>query len=134
MEAPQDQEGQGNRNVTGTIEGAQDGITEAVPDSGAGSGYAGKKRMTLAEAKLILRAPKFGDPQCLAAMKRLDDERKAEALRTKLIGKRIPCGACGGTGDRCGICAADGTVLITQEWAAKCDVDVLESMAEELGL
>ena len=88
--------------------------------------------MTIAEAKRILQKPKFGDPTCLSAMKRLEDEKKAEALRTKLIGKRICCGACGGTGDGCEVCAADGTVLITQEWAAKCDREVLESMMEDL--
>jgi len=88
--------------------------------------------MTVSQAKAILQKPKFGDPQCLAAMKCLADEEKAEALRTKLIGKRISCGACGGTGDRCKVCAADGTVLITQEWAAKCDLDILESMEEDL--
>lgn len=88
--------------------------------------------VTVAQAKDILKAPRFGDPRCLEAMKRIRDEEKAEGLRTKLIGKRIPCGACGGTGDRCDLCAADGTVLITQEWAAKMPLDVIESIIEEM--
>jgi len=88
--------------------------------------------VTLEQAKAILQKPKFGDPQCLAAMKRLDDECKAEALHARVVGKRVVCGACDGTSDGCKVCAADGTVLITKEWADKCSLDVLESMVEEI--
>lgn len=88
--------------------------------------------MTLAEARKICKSPKFGDPLSIQAANMLRNEAKASLLRSRLLGKKISCGPCGGTGDRCKICDPDGMVTLTKEWLANLPLDILEDIDEEL--
>lgn len=60
--------------------------------------------MTLEHAKSILARPRFADPQCLAAKKRVEDEPKRQDLINWLEGKAHVCPACGGDDDDCSVC------------------------------
>lgn len=88
--------------------------------------------MTLTDARAILTKPKFGDPLHIEALELLERDAKAIPLRKKLIGEKISCGPCGGTGDRCKICGPDGMVVLTKEWLDKLPLDVLEGIQAEL--
>ena len=91
--------------------------------------------MTLEEAKRIVSKPKFGDPQCLEAKRILDDEARAEILRPKLIGKMLDCIFCSYRGDKdCPMCKGAGKHVISKQLADSWYIDILEQVAEEIGL
>ncbi len=89
--------------------------------------------MKIAEAKRILEKPKFGDPLCIEAAECLRDAAKAEALRPKLVGRILDCITCSYRGDKdCPMCKGDGKHTITKQMADDWDLDVLETVLEEL--
>jgi hypothetical protein len=90
--------------------------------------------VTKAQAEERLSRPVFGDPDCIKAVERLAAEPEVQRLRARLVGKFLQCGACGGTGDRCKLCGADGSIEITKELADSWELEILRDVYEEMGL
>lgn len=74
----------------------------------------------------------FGDSECIAARQAIEDERHAEKLRPKIIGRKIACGPCGGRPPGCEFCSNSGMFTITPEIAAEWTLDIIEGILEEL--
>jgi len=55
--------------------------------------------VNLKEAQRILENPKFGDADCIAAVKFMEREAEADDLRRKLNGKTTKCWCCEGSGE-----------------------------------
>lgn len=92
--------------------------------------------MTKSQAEEILKHPKFGDSECIAARERLEQEPEIERYRKLVVGKELLCWQCGGhpQNDKCDICNSTGMERITTDLAAKWDLDILQGVAVELGL
>lgn len=89
--------------------------------------------MTVDQAKLILSKPKFGDPLCIEAIQRLEDEVEAKRLRLIVTGKTLQCIMCGYRGDKdCPMCKGAGEHKISKELAESWDLDILQDVMEEL--
>lgn len=88
--------------------------------------------MTRTLALEILKKPVFGDETCIYAREFLSDE--CEGLRKQLLGKFMPCLVCNGRSDKCDVCNAEGTIKIDEKCTDRWDLDVLQQVAEELGL
>lgn len=104
----------------------------------AGFYEAAAKSMTLATAEALLRAPKFGDANCITATYRIKLEPEVQRLRQELVGKHSICECCGGdgegttTGSNCPVCNGNGYIVITPQWAATWEMDVIEDVMEEI--
>jgi hypothetical protein len=92
--------------------------------------------MTKQQAEEILKAPKFGDPDCIAAARRMADEPEVLRLRSRLSsgGIYVVCGACGGDCSLCNVCGAAGAIEITRELADSWELDTLREVFKETGL
>lgn len=98
--------------------------------------------MTKTEALDVLKAPKFGDPACIEAVRVLEDEGEAEALRKTLAGKMARCWCCSGSGNldcdagcphACPTCyGGRGKLLLTEKTLEKFHLFQLRDLAEEL--
>ncbi len=87
--------------------------------------------MTKEQAENILAKPVFGDPRCIEAVKRLEEEAETQQLRAYVVGKNIFCGCCGGDG--CSVCEEFGYITIPEELAAGWELDVLRDVAKDTG-
>lgn len=72
--------------------------------------------MTVAQAKEILKEPRFGDSRCIEAVQRLKDETEERRLRLLVTGKTLQCIMCSYRGDKdCPICKGAGEHAIPKE-------------------
>jgi hypothetical protein len=90
--------------------------------------------MTKQQAEKILIRPVFGDPECIKAARRLEDEAEAKSLRKRLSagGYFVTCGACGGEG--CDVCGKRGAIEITRQLADSWEPDIVRDVFKEMGL
>lgn len=90
--------------------------------------------MTKACAEKILANPKFGDPQCIAAMECLAQEQECERLRKLVIGRYVCCPNCSGPNDYCGICKPPGAIQVSRQLADSWDLNILQEVCDEIGV
>lgn len=97
--------------------------------------------MTVKEANELLAKPIFGDPRCIQAVKVLEEETEAGALRGALLGKRVECWCCEGSGQirckalcehECPTCEGDDKLTLTQKILADLVLYQLRDLAKEL--
>ena len=88
--------------------------------------------MTLTEAQEILKHPKFGDPEHIAAVERMEQQPEIERISKWLLGKYHPCFACGISYEGCD-CCKEGKVVITQQmidgWQ---NLEMLKQVADDV--
>jgi hypothetical protein len=90
--------------------------------------------MTKSQAEKLLKKPRFGDPECIKAVERLEQEPEIKWLRKLLVGKYTTCPACGDDSSMCDVCKNDGRVQITKQLANSWDLDILRDVAREMEL
>jgi hypothetical protein len=99
--------------------------------------------MTEQQARRLLEKPKFGDLECLKAIRLLEDSEEEECLRAALEGKHTRCWCCGGTGEltckamcthECPTCQGAEGLTLTEWILADLVLDQLRDLARELNV
>ncbi len=90
--------------------------------------------MTKEWAEKILAIPKFGDPDCIAAVERMAQEPETQRLRNLLVGKKMVCMVCEGSSDGCKLCNAEGEIIIPRELVDGWELDILQDVCDEIGV
>ncbi len=88
--------------------------------------------MTKDYAEKVLANPRFGDPECIAAVNRLAQEPEVQRLRGLLVGRQMVCCLCDGEGTNCELCDPEGLMTLPRDLVDSWELDILQDVYEEI--